>query len=336
MESKKVKYRGEHRMSNISEMSMDGLRVLHLENECFKLSILPEVGAKILSLFDKQRSRNVLWENPRIRPQRFPIDANFDNYWCGGWDDAFPTADACVHQGEPFPNLGELRSLNWHVEDLSSDALGGSARLSAYGPISAIKAIKTVSLVGQEIHLDFEIESRSPLPVDFLWGTHPALAVGAGTRLIIPARRGIVGQSSDPSLGSPGQHYDWPMIKSDKGTTDMSIVQDISAGIACGHYATELEDGWYAVETAGAGVLFEFPLETCPCLWLWLVYGGWRGYHHAILEPWTGYPVNLEQAVKEGRARQLGPAETFAVRIRCTTYTPPESHADALRRVRRA
>jgi len=321
-------------MASVTDNNRDGLRILQLENEWLSLSILPEVGAKILTLFDKKTARNVLWENPRIRPQRFPIDANFDNYWCGGWDDAFPTADACVHQGEPFPNVGELRSLLWQVEDLSAAGSSAVARLSAYGPISAIKATKTISLAGQEARLHFEIESLSPLPIDFLWGTHPAFAVKDGTRLIIPARVGIVGQSSHPSLGSPGQHYNWPLLKSENGVTDMSIVQDIAAGIACGHYATDLEDGWYAVETCGTGILYEFPLKTCPCLWLWLVYGGWRGYHHAIVEPWTGYPVNLEQAVKDGRANQLLPGTKFTVTVRCTTYATPETHAHALQRLR--
>ena len=322
-------------MALVTDTIRDGLQVLHLENEWLSLSILPEVGAKILTLFDKRRSRNVLWENPRIRPQRFPIDANFDNYYCGGWDDAFPTADACVHQGEQFPNLGELRSLTWQVEDLSAGAAGATARLSAYGPISAVKATKTVTLLDQEIHLHFALDNQGPLPIDFLWGTHPTFAVEFGTRLIIPARVGIVGQSSHSSLGSPGEKYNWPLLESETGVTDMSVVQDISAGVACGHYATELEDGWYAVETGGTGILYEFSLQSCPCLWLWLVYGGWRGYHLAIVEPWTGYPVNLEQAVKDGRANQLSPGTRFDVTVRCTTYSAPESHADALKRLRK-
>ncbi len=91
----------------------------------------------------------------KIRPQSYPIDANFDNYWCGGWDDAYPTADACVHGGEPFPNLGELRSLRWEVEELQADETKATARLFAYGPISAIKAVKAISLAGRELQMNF-------------------------------------------------------------------------------------------------------------------------------------------------------------------------------------
>jgi galactose mutarotase-like enzyme len=302
------------------------LTTLQLENEYLSLSILPEVGAKILTLFDKKRERQLLWENRRIRPPTYPIDANFDNHWCGGWDDAYPCADACVHKGELFPNLGELRSLTWKVEDLRPDA----ATLSAYGPISAIHATKTVTLRDRVVEMRFAIRSLSPIPIDFLWGTHPALAVEAGTRLILPPCTGIVAQSNDLSLGLPGEEYRWPFLHD----RDMSVVPDISSGLHCGHYAKDLEDGWFAVETRGHGIVFDFPLETCPYLWMWLVYGGWRGYHHAVIEPWTGYPVKLDEAYEENRHSILRPGETFTATIRCTTYSAPETHNDGLNRLR--
>ncbi len=317
-------------MADARDTTLDKLRLLQLENEFLSVSILPEVGAKILTLFDKKSGRNILWENVRIRPQVYPIDANFDNYWCGGWDDAYPSADACVYNGEPIPSLGELRSLSWKVEELKADSKSATAKLSAYGPISPVKATKTVSLIGEQLQMQFDLQSVGPIPVDYLWGTHPAFAVEAGTRLLLPARTGIVAQSTHPSLGTPGDRYDWPHINS----TDMSVVPDISAGIHCGHYATDLEDGWFAVETNGNGILYEFPLEKCPHLWLWLVYGGWRGYYSAVVEPWTGYPVTLSEAVAAGRHSQLAPGATFSVTVRCTTYRAPETHTGALKRIR--
>jgi Domain of unknown function (DUF5107) len=52
----------------MTETRLYGLRLLELENELLSLSILPEVGAKILTLYDKTGNRQILWENPRIRP----------------------------------------------------------------------------------------------------------------------------------------------------------------------------------------------------------------------------------------------------------------------------
>jgi Domain of unknown function (DUF5107) len=319
-------------MHTITEERFDALRVLALENDLLRLSVLPEVGAKLLTLVDKQSGRNLLWQNPRVRPQRFPIDANFDNYWCGGWDDAFPTADACDYGGESFPNLGELRSLEWNVDAVEGDQNTAEVTLTAFAPISPVKATKTILLKEDTLSVRFQLQALGPLPVDFLWGSHPALDISTGARLRIPAKTGIVSLSSDPSLGTPGEEYPWPMLNG----LDMSRTQNVEAGVFCGHYATDLEDGWFAVEDDTQGIVFRFPLAQCPHLWLWLVYGGWRGYHHAIIEPWTSYPVNLTTAVKEGRHRRLAPGETFDVTVQCTTYRGAENFDAALQRLQRS
>jgi hypothetical protein len=110
------------------------------------------------------------------------------------------------------------------------------------------------------------------------------------------------------------------------------------ANIFCGHYATDLDAGWYAVEDieTGEGFLLSFPLETCPYLWLWLVYGGWRGYYHVIVEPWTSYPVHLADAVRGGTSRKLEPGAKFAAYVRATIYTRQESLEHALGRAQNA
>jgi hypothetical protein len=308
-----------------------------MENERLQVTILPDVGAKIYDLVCKRTGRNFLWHNPRISPQMYAIDSNFDNYWCGGWDEGFPTCDACDHGGEHYPNLGELRAVHWNVT--SAEAVGGNAvvELTVFGPISPVRARKTVILQsGQPVlAMRYEIENLGPLPLDFIWGTHPAINPSARMILRIPTKTGIVGQASHPSLGEPGQRYAWPIVETPVGATDMSRTQAGDTGISCVHYATNLEAGWYAVEdeATGDGFLLTFPVALCPYLWLWLTYGGWRGYHHVIVEPWTSYPVNLATAVKQGTARRLGAGDKFEVQVHAPIYTAPETWEDALRRL---
>lgn len=313
------------------------LSAIRLENDWLALSILPDVGAKIYDLIWKPSGRNLLWHNPRILPQPYPVDANFDNYWCGGWDDGFPTCDACDHKGENYPNLGELRSVRWKPLSTNNQGSEVVARLEAFGPISPVRAEKTVTLSGSGpvVKVRYEIENVGPAPLDFIWGTHPALAPTRHMILRIPARTGIVSLSSDAKLGVPGQKYTWPTLETPGGKTDMCYTRGIDANIFCGHYATDLDAGWYAAEDAetGEGFLLTFPRDICPYLWLWLVYGGWRGYHHVIVEPWTSYPVNLAEAVKAGTSRVLEPGAKFDVEVKATVYTRPESWEQALRRV---
>jgi len=308
-----------------------------LESDWLRASVLPEVGAKIYDLIWKPGDRNLLWHNSRILPQTYPIDANFDNYWCGGWDDGFPTCDPCEYRGESYPALGELRSVRWQVIDSGANRQEAFVKLASFGPISAVRAVKTVTLLADVpvLRMNYEITNLGPLPLEFIWGTHPALEAYEHLFLRIPAKTGIVGQATHPRLGSPGQRYAWPRLETPTGVTDMSRVQGMDAKIACGHYATHLEAGWYAVEDTrnGEGFLLKFPLHLCPYLWMWLVYGGWRGYHHIIIEPWTSYPNKLAEAVQHQTHRTLRAGERFAVEVIATVYRPDEGYQGALRRL---
>jgi hypothetical protein len=314
-------------------MELSGVRTLAIENRWLRATVLPDVGAKIYDLIYKPTSRNLLWHNPRIAPQSYPVEGIFDNYWCGGWDDCFPTCDACDYEGERYPSLGELRSLHWTVD--SAGPL--EATLSAYGPISPVHVTKTISLNEDSpiLRVRHRIENLGPRPLDFIWGTHPALNVSEDSVLLIPARTGIVGEASTPLFGAPGQRYTWPRLDSAAGSLDMSRVQPRDMGAFCGHYATDLDAGWYAVEDSktGAGFLVRFPKETCPVLWLWLTYGGYRGHYHVVLEPWTSMPVNLADAARAASSRRLEAGQTFEVEIEAAAYVRPDKPEDVLRRM---
>ena len=56
--------------------------------------------------------------------------------------------------------------------------------------------------------------------------------------------------------------------------------------------------------------------------------GGWRGYQQALIEPWTGYPSPLADAVTSGRARQLAPGERESTRVTAIVYDGVEQVAE--------
>jgi hypothetical protein len=57
-----------------------------------------------------------------------------------------------------------------------------------------------------------------------------------------------------------------------------------------------------------------------PVVWLWMVYGAWRGYYHAALELWTSYPGRLADTVAAGRAPILRPGEVREARTSAVLY----------------
>jgi hypothetical protein len=143
-------------------------------------------------------------------------------------------------------------------------------------------------------------------------------AISPAHRFDAPARRAEVDEHGGGILGNQGDRYDWPHFRE----LDVRGALGPDADDFALHYLTELDAGWVAcTDTAaerGFGLVFDHSLFTV--VWLWMVYGGWRGYYHAIMEPWTGYPSPLADAVAAGRARSLEPGAVLETKLAAVLY----------------
>jgi galactose mutarotase-like enzyme len=294
------------------------LRAVVLENARLRVTLFPELGAKIYDLILKPADRNFLWHNPRLEPRLPVFGQNFDDWWCGGWDEVFPTCDVSMHRGDTYPYLGELWSLpwSWRVEE------GGPSRVSLYLArttiIAPARMEKWILLDADEPILRFRhrLSNVGTQPMDFVWGMHPCFHVEPGYRIDAPERVGVIAHTATAPLGPVGTTYPWPHA-------DVCRVPPPSRGWCEGHYATELAGGWVALTDPATqvGIGLAFPREVFSVLWCWMVYGGWRGHYHAALEPWTGWPHQLDKAVAAGRQRTLLPGESLECETLAVAYT---------------
>ncbi len=306
--------------------SYRGLAAAVLENAALRVTVLPELGGHVLELVDKALDRNLLWANPRTEPRRAPYGAHFDDWWSGGWDEIFPTGDRALLNGELLPYMGETWSVPW---DARTGQAEGVAWIETVGhaTIAPARLQRTLRLEGDApvLRARYRITNLDVRPLPFLWGIHPCFAVTDAHRLDHPAGTMLVGVSSGPEMGEVGAAYRWPdqPIPGGGGATrDVRAALPPGAGVFGGHWATDLADGWLALtDTASRrGVALVFPREVFPHAWLWQVYGGWRGHHHVCLEPWTGYPMQLEEAAAAGRARVLAPGASLEAEVALVLY----------------
>ncbi len=288
-----------------------------LENRALRATILPELGGHVLELIDKVGDRNLLWANPRTSPRPAPYGANFDDWWSGGWDEIFPTGDQAMFHGERLPYMGELWSVPWTAEVGTTD---DRAWIFATGlaTMAPARLERTLELRDDEpvLRVHYRLTNLDVRPLPFLWGIHPSFAVSPAHRIDAPAREMRVGVSSGPVMGVVGSTYDWPSQPDPTaadGLRDVRCVLPASNAVFGGHWATNLAAGWLALTDTATrrGVALTFPVDVFPHAWLWQVYGGWRGHHHLCLEPWTGFPMQLEEAQEAGRARALAPGESL-------------------------
>jgi len=298
-----------------------GLRCLRIENEHVAIDVLPELGAKIHRFVDKARDHDVLWHSPRVAPHVAPIQANFDDHWSGGWDEAFPGGAASRNRyGDELPYMGELwtQPAQWRLEACGSDRVTVAFTITT--PITPARWERrlTVRTGSPAVQLSYRIENVGFRSFDFNWGLHPVQAISPAHRFDVPARRGEVDEHGGGVLGRKGEFYDWPRLREH----DVRHALDPEVDDFALHYLTELESGWVAcTDTSAArgfGLVFDHLLFTV--VWMWLVYGGWRGYYHAIMEPWTGYPSPLAAAVEAGRARTLPPAGVLETELVAVVY----------------
>ncbi len=297
--------------------SVNGIGALILENAALRVVVLPELGGHVLEIVDKVADRNLLWSNPRTLPRRAPYAANFDDWWSGGWDEIFPTGDRAQLHDEPLPYMGELWSVPW-TATFGADEGRAWIETTGLGTIAPARFQRTIELSGDEpvLRVRYRLTNLDNRTLPFLWGIHPCLAVTPAHRIDLPAEAMFVGVSSGPAMGEVGATYTWPGQPDPAAPTGRRDVRRIlppSAAVYGGHWATDLREGWLALtdSSSGRGVALVFPREVFPCAWLWQVYGGWRGHHHVCLEPWTGYPMELQGALAAGRARTLEPGESL-------------------------
>src|SRR4030081_1157296 len=85
-----------------------GLRVVMLENRFLRVLVFPEAGAKIWQITYKPFDADLLWNNSRNFPARFPLNSRYDAVWSGGWDELCPNDEVSTIDGEAYPAHGEF------------------------------------------------------------------------------------------------------------------------------------------------------------------------------------------------------------------------------------
>jgi galactose mutarotase-like enzyme len=295
-----------------------GLPAVQMSNNELRLTIIPELGGKIVEMKDLRRGREWLALN-KTAPFRLPkYGASFvGDYDYGGFDECFPTITACRYpkppwQGAPLPDHGEIWSLPWelHQEAEKIDLVAQGVNL----PYEFRRTIELLSNGG--IHFAYQVTNKSPYPMEFLWSSHPLLSVHPGMQIDIPETRLHVDTAiSFPAR--PGDVIPWPRYRG----LDLNLVPESSAGMAVKLFSDRLSEGWAVLSDPndGAALRFDFDPRAITHLGLWLNYGGWTGipggkpYFNLAIEPCIGETDNLETGMGEGN--QVGALDAHQVKV---------------------
>ncbi|HKQ12465.1 MAG TPA: hypothetical protein VJT80_03475 [Steroidobacteraceae bacterium] len=284
---------------------------IELGNDLIGCTVLPELGAKILSLRDLRNGREWLWTSDRLPLARQPYGVSYiEKADTGGWDECFPTVAACQYPLEPgrgraVPDHGDLWCQAW-----SSDVRRHAECIQLVTSCRAVslpcKFTRTLSLSddNSRVHLHYSVRNEGTQAVAFIWSAHPLLSIEPGMRLEFPMSATFNVYSATPATTLPGNAgLRWPIsVRRNAHSIALDPLPGPDAGIAFKIWSDPLREGWTRLVARNGALRMRFDVGEIPQIALWLNAGGWTGtggepYYNLALEPCIGAQDSLAEAV---------------------------------------
>ena len=276
------------------------VEILIAENDHIKVEIAPEMGGKIISIYNKYLKKEFLWNNKNMElSPSLPGDDYDSNFW-GGIDELIPNDIPEKINSINYPDHGELWTtpLKYKLtDDLIS--LYGSLKLSGLYYQKDVYLDPKSPLIYQQ----YKIKNESNANLHFLWKLHAALVIEEGDQLVTYAQKAKV-VDSDYSRFMNLDEFSWPLIEN----TDASIVPFKNNTVDF-FYLYNNKQAEMNFLSGGKNHLFKYSYDkkVFPYQWYFASYGGFYNHFTAILEPCSSMPMSVNEANMNNNCTFLEP-----------------------------
>ncbi|MBQ7096283.1 MAG: hypothetical protein IJN80_07560 [Clostridia bacterium] len=280
-----------------------------VETACLTLLILPQDGAKLVSLKRKADGKELLVTKTGETYNVLSYEGSYVESECSGFDDMFPTVDPETVEGIPYPDHGECCRLPYEAT-IAEDQL----ILKAESKLFSVTYEKRVYVAGDDtICLDYRIENHQNTPLPFLWAGHIMLAGEEGMRILTPFAEGTPTEMMfiDPNTArADGLPYD-RLMKHEAGR-----------GVAYKfYYLSPMPKGEFGVSYPnGQKLLFTVDPKKLPYLGLWLNNGTFQDGYSITPEPCTAPFDATGRGAERGYGAKIpaNAAFSFDIKIQLT------------------
>jgi hypothetical protein len=272
-----------------------GFQVYVLQNESLEIGLVPELGAKIISLVNRRTGRE--WMNHPaggMKLFRNQLGDDFAHSTLTGWDECLPTIAPCVWKDRKLPDHGEVWSVPWSIDREAFDL--GVLKTSVTLAVSPFHFMRSIVLHKNEVQLYYKLENLSVEPEKFLWAMHPLVPIYPGDAIELT-------DEMRESIASP------PWLDSlEFGTTQPACAKV---------YAGPLGEGLAGIFNSMQQdrLLLKWDAMVNNTLGVWLTRGGWNGHHHLALEPSNGWPDALADSSVQNQCGTILPHSKLEWRV---------------------
>jgi galactose mutarotase-like enzyme len=303
--------------AQILETTYKGIAAISLETKRMKVVVVPEIGAKIVSLFYKPTQKEWLLDSGQRPLLALEEGAAFGESDMSGWDECFPTINACNYplpgefKGRALPDHGEIWSLPWEAIK-EQDSL----KLKVEGQCLPYIFQRKMSFIAENVmRLEYEVTNLSDEDLAVMWTAHPQFTVTPDTRICLPeAIKQMICVHGGNGLLANEAVYNWPIayvagqdIHLD--TMDFSIEKDSKKF----YYADEVPEGWSGLSCRESEdyLLMKVAKEQVPYLGIWVDEKDYNDRVTCALEPSTGFYDSLTRAAMNQKCSIIGSRGTL-------------------------
>ena len=326
------------------EYTYQGLRVVVMENEKLRISILLDKGSDIFEFLYKPQDIDFMWRSPMgvvnpttHIPSSAGIEGSFLDYYEGGWQEILPSGGFhSTYKGAEFGLHGEVSNIPWQTVILEDTEKRITAKfwVRTYRTPFYLEKYLTLEQDKAVLFIKEILVNEGEEEMEFMWGHHPALGeslLSEDCRIDIPARKVIVDSLVPPSSRfHPKDEFSWPIGRGKNGEeVDLSKIPPPSAKVSDMVFVTDLKEGWYGVtnQKRKVGFAMRWDRQLFPYIWYWQVYKGDFGYpfygrtYNIALEPFTSYPrLGLAEAINHNTQKKIGPGMSIETELLALAY----------------
>lgn len=314
--------------SSISRTAWYGQESWVIESDFVRTAVVPEMGAKLVSLFDKRTQREWL-AAPGDRPfQKVAYGADFVEQDMSGWDEMFPTIVACNYPvpgaqfNSPLPDHGEIWPLSWEIEPADPHSL----RTSVEGKALPYRLTRTLAYSAADtLQMQYELHNLGLESMPYIWSAHPQFLCGAGAQIVLPSDVTEVCNvlPAEWGWGELETRFAWPEALTVTGRrvridqVGPSTLKEIRKFFV----TPEKRAGWAGLicQPEADWLRLDWDPQQVPYLGIWIDEGLLSHESVAALEPMTGYYDSLAVAWQKKQVRMIEAGEiqswTLAVRL---------------------
>lgn len=298
------------------ELNFKNSRMLVMENELLRISVLLDKGSDIIEFLYKPTDTDFMWRSPMVHLnpykylQSIPNTIDFRDYYMGGWQEMFPVGGGGFElSGAKIGNHGELWGLPWgcqilqdHVEEIRVKLWAHTVRTPFY-----IEKVLTLKQGTPVLFIHERIENLGGMDLGIMWGHHPAFGESfLDEHCLLSAPAGSL-------LDDQGHVHSWPIHEG----LDFRRILPKHSDKWNMYFLQDLSEGWYALVNQKKGLGFGMAWDSSLFRYLWF----WGCYNYRNISPWYGraYTVAVEPFTSLPHA--MDPGTLFTIRAGQTIST---------------